>query len=302
MKKRLCVAMALLMLFSVSLAGAEAQPALSFADLSNLEWTFSSGVGAWYTCVWIAEDGTFTGEFHDSEMGETGEGYADGTVYGCLFHGKMTLGGQVDEYTWKIHVDEVALDEGQVPEVIEEEMRFVTCDPYGIKANQDMLLFLPGTPTEKIPEGFQPWAHLFDYGEDVRELPYYGLYDPQDETGFIGEEPYGVGEAIVGAWRNEEEIGAEAYSLLILKNDGTGELLQLPEQSSVSLVWYPEGEGWTAYFASSTAYFGSSDVEMHIDYNDETDQLFFVDADGNQIMAYYRDWWEESELFFSEEQ
>ena len=290
MKKLICLTLALAMLLTACLAAAEARPALSFADLDELDWTFSSGVGAWYTCIWMEEDGTFTGEFHDSEMGEADEAYPDGTVYGCLFHGRMTLDEQADEYTWKIHVDEVELDEGQVPEAIEDGMRFVTCEPYGLKAGNDMLLYLPGTPVEKLPEDFLMWAHLYAYGEDVKELPYYGLYDPQEETGFIGEEPYAMGEVIVGAWRNEEEIGAEAYSLLILKNDGTGELLQLPEQSSVSLVWYPEVEGWAVCFASATAYFGSSDVEMHIDYNDETDQLFFVDADGNQIMAYYRDW------------
>ncbi len=291
MKRFVCMFLVVFLLVPLAMAGAETARGLSFADIADLEWTFSSGVGAWYTCVWIDEDGTFTGEFHDSEMGETGEGYPDGSVYGCLFHGKMSLAEQVDETTWKLRVDELALDEGQVPEVIEDGMRFVTSDPYGLKEGHEMLLYLPGTPVEKIPEGYLPWAHLYAFGEDVKELPNYGLYDPQEETGFIGEEPYGTGELIVGAWRREDEAAAEAYSLLILKYDGTGEVLQLPEQISTPLAWYAEGDGWTVCFSAP-------DETASVRYDPETDTLTLVKDE--QATAYYRDWWSESELFFAE--
>ncbi len=282
MKKLISLTLTLAMLLTACLAAAEVQPALSFADLDELDWTFSSGVGAWYTCIWMEEDGTFTGEFHDSEMGEADEAYPDGTVYGCLFHGKMTLGEQVDEYTWKIRVDEVELDEGQVPEVIEDGMRFVTCEPYGLKAGNDMLLYLPGTPVEKLPEDFLMWAHLYAYGEDVKELPYYGLYDPQEETGFIGEEPYGSFDEIVGVWRKEGEEAGEAYTQLTIKSDGTGEMTNLPEGIGVPLTWYADGEGWTVCF-------GSPDVTGKVSYDAETDQLSIVDAE-EQVSVYIRDW------------
>ena len=296
MKKLICLTLTLAMLLTACLAAAEAQPALSFADLDELDWTFSSGVGAWYTCIWIEEDGTFTGEFHDSEMGEADEAYPDGTVYGCLFHGKMTLGEQLDEYTWKLRVDEVELDEGQVPEAIEDGMRFVTCEPYGLKAGNDMLLYLPGTPVEKLPESFLPWAHLYAYGEDMKELPYYGLYDPQEETGFIGEEPYGSFDGIVGVWRKAGEEASETYTQLTIKNDGTGEMITLPEGTGVPLTWYADGEGWTVCF-------GSPDAAGKVSYDAETDQLTVTEPMENgedQYTVYFRDWWTESELFFSE--
>lgn len=281
MKRFVCLTLMAVMLLTAAMAGAETAPSLSFAELTGLEWTFSSGVGAWYTCIWIEKDGTFTGEFHDSEMGEIGEGYPDGTVYGCLFHGKMTLGEQVDEYTWKVRVETLELDEGQVPEAIEDGMRFVTCDPYGLKAGNDMLLYLPGTPVEKLTEDFQLWAHLYDYGEAVTELPYYGLYDPREETGFVGEQPYSMSEVIIGAWRNDEKIDAPSYSLLILKYDGTGELLQIPEQIGVPLAWYAENEGWTVCF-------GAPDVTARISYDAETDRLTVTE--GDKATVYYRDW------------
>ena len=287
MKKLIFTLLIGVMLLSLSSGMAETQ--LSFADLSHLEWTFSSGVGAWYTCMWMQEDGTFTGEFHDSEMGEVGEGYAEGTVYGCLFHGKMSLGEQVDEYTWKLHVDELALDEGQVPEVIEEEMRFVTTEPYGLKAGQDMLLYLPGTPVDKIPEGFIPWAHLDAYGEDVKELPYYGLYDPQEESGFIGDTPYELYEEIVGIWRKEAEKDYESYTVLTIKKDGTGAITHVPEDIGVPLIWYASGDGWEAII-------GSSDTTAAIRYDADTDRLTLVETAENgeeQETVYYRDWWDD---------
>ena len=40
---------------------------------------------------------------------------------------------------------------------------------------------------EELPEGFLFWAHLI--GTDATELPYYGLYDETEDTGFIGEAP-----------------------------------------------------------------------------------------------------------------
>ena len=287
MKKLIFTLLIGVMLLSLSSGMAETQ--LSFADLSHLEWTFSSGVGAWYTCLSMQEDGTFTGEFHDSEMGEVGEGYAEGTVYGCLFHGKMSLGEQVDEYTWKLHVDELALDEGQVPEVIEEEMRFVTTEPYGLKAGQDMLLYLPGTPVDKIPEGFIPWAHLDAYGEDVKELPYYGLYDPQEESGFIGDTPYELYEEIVGIWRKEAEKDYESYTVLTIKKDGTGAITHVPEDIGVPLTWYASGDGWEAII-------GSSDTTAAIRYDADTDRLTLVETAENgeeQETVYYRDWWDD---------
>ena len=170
-----------------SLAGqTDAEAAPSFEDFVDLEWSFSSGVGGWGTTMRIAADGTFTGDFHDSEMGEVGDDYPQGTLYGCAFHGRLTMGEKAGEYAWRVHVDEVALDEGQVSEAIEDGIRFVTTDPYGIKAGSDLLLYLPGTPLDALPEGFLFWAHLL--GDDLpAELPYYGLYDEAEDTGFIGE-------------------------------------------------------------------------------------------------------------------
>ena len=63
---------------------------------------FSSGAGAWGTFLDLNDDGTFSGEFHDSNMGETGEGYPYGTVYVCDFSGKFSEPEKINEYTYSI--------------------------------------------------------------------------------------------------------------------------------------------------------------------------------------------------------
>ena len=50
----------------------------SFDDVSHLEFWFGSGVGAWCTTLQIQPDGSFEGQYHDSDMGDTGDGYPNG--------------------------------------------------------------------------------------------------------------------------------------------------------------------------------------------------------------------------------
>ena len=60
-----------LTVFALSLAGAVAESNDAMMDtLSAMEWSFYSGVGAWSTDFRILPDGSFSGEYHDSEMGE----------------------------------------------------------------------------------------------------------------------------------------------------------------------------------------------------------------------------------------
>lgn len=141
-----------------------------FTRLDGLEWTFSSGAGGWSTDMRILPDGTFSGEYHDSEMGEATDAYPDGTVYFCSFTGRFSFVEQVDENTWKLHVDDLKPEVPEEKETIEDGMRFVYTEPYGISAGDDMLLYQPGTPVTVLSEDMQMWAHLFDTEDTIHEL------------------------------------------------------------------------------------------------------------------------------------
>ena len=155
-----------------------------FETLSGLTWCFSSGAGGWSTDLEIRADGSFVGEYHDSEMGDCTDEYPDGTVYFCAFSGRLSLAEQVDDNTWKIRVEQLEKEEGQ--EAIEDGMRFVPSDIYGLSEGDEMLLYRPGTPVSVLSDEMQMWAHLFDMGDMPTELEYWFLSSEKNDSGFVG--------------------------------------------------------------------------------------------------------------------
>ena len=181
MKKLIALILAVLMLMSV--AGAEDASDL-FAQIHGQLFEFSSGVGGWSTELIVGENGRFTGNYHDSEMGETGDGYPDGTLYGCTFHGQFSDPVAIDEYSWQVQIS-VELDEGQVPEAIEDNVRYVSAAPYGVEKASTVVFFRPGTPVDRLPEGFMVWSHLEEIDPEATVIPYYAIWNEADEAGFI---------------------------------------------------------------------------------------------------------------------
>lgn len=60
--------------------GTESVTYTDFAFLSHNDFSFSSGAGGWSTDFEIEQDGSFSGSYHDSEFGSTGDGYPGGTM------------------------------------------------------------------------------------------------------------------------------------------------------------------------------------------------------------------------------
>ena len=173
---------------ALTACGAFAETSESVFDaLVGLEWSFSSGAGGWSAELRIQADGSFAGEYHDSEMGDTGDGYPEGTIYGCSFNGRMSMVERIDENACKIRIDDLALDEGQVPEAIDDGIRYVTTEPYGITQGDEMLLYAPGTPLDIFSDDMLFWAHVMDPEESRTSLETWFLYSKKNESGFVGE-------------------------------------------------------------------------------------------------------------------
>ena len=153
--------------------------------LAGQSFEFTSGVGGWYTVITFAQDGSFAGEYHDSEMGEAEEAYPEGTVYGCLFHGQMSQPEQVDSLTLRMTVTGLTPDEGQIPEFIEDGIRYVTTEPYGIADGDALTLYLPGTPVKGFSEEFLFWSHVTETDPHAEVLPWAVLWNAAAETGFV---------------------------------------------------------------------------------------------------------------------
>ena len=77
-------------------------PAAAIETLPS-EFTFTDGAGAWYTNIILNQDGTFTGEYRDYSVSDTGEGLASN------FGGKFTELQKIDEYTYSMNLDSLSL-------------------------------------------------------------------------------------------------------------------------------------------------------------------------------------------------
>ena len=153
-----------------------------FAQFDGMTWSFCSGAGAWSTDLKIQPDGSFIGDYHDSDMGDTAETYPNGTVYICSFSGKMSLVEQVDENSWKLRVDELTYTEPNGKEVIEDGCKYIYTDVYGLSAGDEMMLYKPGTPLDGFTDEMKFFAHAFD----LTELSAWYFYSAKNNSGFEG--------------------------------------------------------------------------------------------------------------------
>lgn len=92
----------------------------AFADLNGWEFWFGSGAGAWRTLLKISVDGTFYGNYMDSDMGDTGEGYPRGITYVCEFSGKFTSVKKVGDYEYSLQCENLKQTGKEGEEEIQE--------------------------------------------------------------------------------------------------------------------------------------------------------------------------------------
>lgn len=160
----------------------------SFAEFQNLNFTFLSGAGGWSTEMTIAEDGTFEGVYSDGEA-DWADAYPRGTNYYCSFHGKFTEPVKKDEFTYSTTIEELSYDNPVGTEEINDGIRYIYTDVYGLDNPEEILIYLPGMPIDELPEGYLSWVGYnwymdFEFPQKYTTLPFYGLYNVSEEQGF----------------------------------------------------------------------------------------------------------------------
>lgn len=166
------------------------------SDANNLfsempgNFVFSSGVGGWSTDIEISEDGSFVGQYHDSDMGATGEGYPNGTLYICSFSGKFSNPEPTDkENIYSLKLLELNIDDEDKlgTEEIVDEMLYVYTDPYGLDDADEFFVYLPGVSMAELPEECRSWTYLDE--SIFREVPvgYYILYNIGGQEAFTAQ-------------------------------------------------------------------------------------------------------------------
>lgn len=149
-----------------------------------VDFLFCSGAGAWMTSMVLERDGSFCGEYYDKDMGDCAQAYPYGTMYVCCFSGKFQEIQQIDKYSYSLTLGEVSSDYQDGKTWIADGVRYVSSCPYGVEDGKEFILYLPGTPTEGLPEEFLNWKEYL--GECPDTLEQYGLYNVEMGYGFFG--------------------------------------------------------------------------------------------------------------------
>ncbi len=150
------------------------------------DFVFSSGAGGWMTYFNLKPDGSFEGQFHDSDMGDVGEGYTNGTVYICNFDGKFSVPKQVDAHIYSMKLEYLNTEGTPGEEYYEDSTRYIYSEAYGFDDADEFLIYLPGCPLEQTSEDFLTWSSIHTGIRKTLPTGYYGIYNVGGKEGFVG--------------------------------------------------------------------------------------------------------------------
>lgn len=188
---------------------------LTFADLPGYTFTFSSGAGAWATELTIEKDGYFHGAYHDSDMGDIGEGYDNGTVYSSVFSGHFTDLTKVDDTVWTMNVADISYEDtvGETQIDAYDKIRYIYTEAYGL--GDSMQIYWKQTPTAELSEDVMSWVGIWlenAGNESVLSMPV--LADPETGNAFYSyerETPYEEAKTLLVLYQSSyEEMEAAA--------------------------------------------------------------------------------------------
>jgi len=190
MKKKLVI---LLLGLSLLFCGGCAQTVTpSLPGDYPMSFLFSSGAGAWGTRLILNADGSFEGQFSDSNMGETGKDYPNGTVYLCSFTGRFSISERLDIHSYPLTLKEVTPDRTAEEEWIEDGILYVTAGPYGLyndnidgKMSRSFVLYTPDTPVSGLDEELLSWWPGRYEETPPETLSCYALYNVEAGTAFF---------------------------------------------------------------------------------------------------------------------
>ena len=168
----------------VEVPEAPGQESVALPDALPLDLTFASGAGAWCTGITLERDGSFTGAYHDSEMGEQGEGYPNGSCYISTFSGRFGNVRRVDGHTWAMTLEDLTVQETPGEEWIEDGVRYIASEAYGLEEGTEFFLYSPETPTEGLDGEFLIWWPIWNV-EDTGTLNCWGLLNREMGYGFF---------------------------------------------------------------------------------------------------------------------
>lgn len=248
MKSRTVVALTVFcaagLLCRVQAEPVQAEEGFSYADVANLEFAFSSGAGAWGTGLTIHADGTFEGNYHDTEAGVRAETYPNGTRYVCDFTGQFTEPVKVNDYTYSAQIQDIQyMKEPGTTEIV-DGIQNIYSEAYGLDKAENILFYVKGAPLAELPEEYRSWVGYYDLtNTSDTELPFVGLYNEAAQEGFssyMQAEPVQEGQAS----SIEEELEKIAQQASVLREKLNQETLSQDDMNRIAselfMLWDDE--------------------------------------------------------------
>lgn len=127
-----------------------------FQQIAGRDFWFTSGAGGWRTVMTINEDGTFSGKFTDSDMGDSGTDYPKGSMKISEFTGRLDNVQKVSATAYTMTVSQLDYDPANATTIV-DGVREITAEPYGIGLNDDITIYLPGQEVERNDATYRMW-------------------------------------------------------------------------------------------------------------------------------------------------
>lgn len=160
--------------------------AVSFSE-EPLELMFASGAGAWGSFLTLHPDGSFTGDYRDTDMGSSAADYPNGTCYVSVFEGQFTEIQQISDYAWSMKLENLTTERSPEETWIEDGVRYIASEAHGMAGGETFILYAPGTPADELPAECRTWwpdAYLWRSGE-LEQLEGWGLCNIDTGQGFF---------------------------------------------------------------------------------------------------------------------
>ncbi len=155
-------------------------------EAPSLTFWLASGAGGWRTELTVYPDGRFEGDYQDGET-SAGPDYPNGSAYVCRFHGQFDQIEAVSRNVYRMQLKELVY-ETEVDDVwIEEGVRYIGSEAYGLKDGEEFFFYLPDTSPGELNEAYLSWwpdRHLWEVGS-IQTLLSYGIWNVETEEGFF---------------------------------------------------------------------------------------------------------------------
>ena len=203
---------------------------VTFETLSKYSYEFCSGAGGWSTNFYIEKDGFFHGNYHDSDMGDTGEDYPGGIVYYCDFSGHFTNLTKVDDFTYEMNLEDISYKNKVGDEEIEDGIKYIYSDAYGLTGTNKFRVYIPGKPISEIKEDVYFWVKFVNEEEskDTDTLSIICIENVEQEEGIYSYERLSASESALDYYNSAKN----SYEELITDCQNANTTMEMLDNAS----------------------------------------------------------------------